>query len=272
MKSVYIKSMIAPLMREPKANSERVDEVLHGMMIFLLEEIGDWYYISTEYNYNGYIHRKDIYDMGNRDMKLSKCKKAYLYQSFADIMSEPNIKSPVITSITRGSILYTTGKLYEKGYVGVRLGNGEEGYIKESYLINYEQTINSSEQLRMQLVHTACSYLGSPYRWGGKSLCGIDCSGLCQMAYMLNGITIFRDSRIHPEFIVKSIPQEDKKPGDLLYFPGHIAMYIGEERYVHATAKEGSDGVVINSLSPTQPNYRKDLANSLYAVGSIFYE
>ena len=99
---------------------------------------------------------------------------------------------------------------------------------------------------------------------------GIDCSGLTSMAYMLNGVYIYRDAALKPGFLVRQIPYEHMKPGDLLYFQGHIAMYIGNDEYVHSTARAGSDGVVVNSLSPCSEMFRLDLAQSMYAVGSVF--
>ena len=87
---------------------------------------------------------------------------------------------------------------------------------------------------------------------------------------MLNGVYIYRDARLMPGFPVRQIPYDNIKEGDLLYFPGHIAMYIGEGDYIHSTARPGSDGVVINSLNPAADNYRCDLAESIYAAGSVF--
>lgn len=45
---------------------------------------------------------------------------------------------------------------------------------------------------------------------------------------------------------------------------------MGEGRYIHSTGKAGNSGVVYNSLDPGSPEYRQDLEESLYAVGSIF--
>ena len=67
-----------------------------------------------------------------------------------------------------------------------------------------------------------------------------------------------------------AIPPEQKQCGDALYFPGHIALYLGGGRYIHSTGAAASGGVVINSLDPADPLYREDLVRSLYAVGSVF--
>ena len=55
-----------------------------------------------------------------------------------------------------------------------------------------------------------------------------------------------------------------------MFFPGHVAMYIGNQQYIHSTGKAGSDGVVINSLDPAAPDYRADLPEKLTGVGSYF--
>ena len=120
------------------------------------------------------------------------------------------------------------------------------------------------------MTETALSYLGTHYRWGGKTPVGIDCSGLVSMSYLLNGVVIWRDAQIRESFPVHPIPRSCKKPGDLLFFPGHVAMYLGQERFIHSTARAGSDGVVLNSLDPAAPDYREDLDKGMTAVGSIF--
>ena len=99
---------------------------------------------------------------------------------------------------------------------------------------------------------------------------GIDCSGLASMAYLLNGVVIWRDASIKEGFPLHEIPRERMKPGDLLFFPGHVAVYIGGGEFVHSTAFPGSDGVVLNCLDPGHPRYRLDLDKGMTAVGSLF--
>ena len=60
------------------------------------------------------------------------------------------------------------------------------------------------------------------------------------------------------------------KSADLLYFPGHVAMYLGNGKFVHATGHIGDNCVTISSLDPYNDIYRKDLAENITAVGSVF--
>ena len=124
--------------------------------------------------------------------------------------------------------------------------------------------------LRQALVDAAMLYRGTHYRWGGKSPMGIDCSGLVSMAYMLCGILIYRDADIREGFPIHQIPLDRIKPGDLMFFPGHVAMYIGDGRYCHSTARSGDNGFTVNSLDPNAPDYRADLPKMITQVGSYF--
>lgn len=68
---------------------------------------------------------------------------------------------------------------------------------------------------------------------------GIDCSGLVSMAYLLCGISIYRDARIVEGFPIREIDRGDMKPGDLLFFPGHVAMYLGDGRDATPPGRRG---------------------------------
>ena len=57
---------------------------------------------------------------------------------------------------------------------------------------------------------------------------------------------------------------------DLLFFPGHVAMYLGDGRFVHSTSHVGTHGVAVNSLTPGDPLFRPDLLETMTGAGSIF--
>ena len=149
---------------------------------------------------------------------------------------------------------------------------GQEGFSLQTLL---EHWFDGSENaFREKLVSEAMKYMSVQYRWGGKSFRGIDCSGLVSVSYMRCGVLIYRDASIVDGYPIQRLPLEDAaagrlKKGDALYFPGHIAMYIGDGKYIHSTGKIGSGGVVINSLRPEDPDFRQDLLDCLYAVGGV---
>ena len=84
------------------------------------------------------------------------------------------------------------------------------------------------------IVQAAYSQLGTPYVWGGTTPnVGLDCSGLTQYCYAQAGISIPRNSEDQHESGT-SIPLSEAKPGDILWRPGHVAIFVSGDTYIHA--------------------------------------
>lgn len=259
---------LCPLRAAPSADAERTDEVLCGWPVEPLEEAaGGWLRVRTHYRYEGYLpaHALTAAPDGVPARQLA------VGAAFADVLARPEVDALLLATLPRGALAAPVGEP-EGGWQKITLPDGREGYTKRSLLVPYYAVppALSQEELRRRAVERACSYLGTQYRWGGKSPAGIDCSGLTFMAWFFSGVLLYRDARLVEGFAARPIPFDQRQPGDLLYFPGHIALYLGQERYIHSTARAGSDGVVLNSLDPAAPDYRADLAASLLAVGSVF--
>jgi hypothetical protein len=103
--------------------------------------------------------------------------------------------------------------------------------------------------LGLQVVAIAQKWLGIPYLWGGKSGWGLDCSGLTQLAYEILGIRLPRDADQQAKALPAVPSWEDLAPGDLLFYPGHVALWAGDGAVIHASSPRGS--VVREELSHT---------------------
>jgi cell wall-associated NlpC family hydrolase len=116
----------------------------------------------------------------------------------------------------------------------------------------------SEEELRESVVTTAAQLLGTPYRSGGSSENGFDCSGFVRHVMNSNNIKISRSSseQIDDGF---AIPVEAVAPGDILIFkganknakrPGHsgIVHHIDKDGIVHFIHSASSKGITIDNL------------------------
>lgn len=86
----------------------------------------------------------------------------------------------------------------------------------------------------------ACNFVGNPYVAGGTSLTkGADCSGFTQSVFKAYGYSLPRNSTSQ-RTVGKEVSYADAQPGDIICYPGHVAIYIGNGKIVHASsAKTG---------------------------------
>lgn len=105
-----------------------------------------------------------------------------------------------------------------------------------------------------KIIHTALSYRGVKYRFGGATPSGFDCSGFVMYVYNQYGIKLPRtaDKQFEIGSPIKS--KKDLKPGDLVFFEtyekgaSHVGIYQGENQFIHASS---SRGVTVSPLSDT---------------------
>lgn len=272
--SAVVKVPVLKLKEYPSEEAETVDEVLYGMEVLVRERtIKGWASVETSYGYRGCVRTEGLEAHEWNVRRWQKLSKYVVVSPSADVFEVPGYKNPYLFSLPRGSLVAASDQEGQAGWNQVRLSDGRGAYMRKGQLrpaAALHCPAEQEEKLRESLVRTALTYLYTPYRWGGKTPWGIDCSGLCSMVYLLHGIAINRDAKIKKGYPVKEIPVCRVKPGDLLYFPGHMALYIGGLNYIHSTGRAGQDGVVINSLNHMAEDYREDLASTITAAGSIF--
>jgi len=124
------------------------------------------------------------------------------------------------------------------------------GIIAEYYIVSPDDYAAGKQKkygknyLRDEIVKTAKSFIGLPYRWGGSSPdYGFDCSGLSMTAYHLNGLNLPRSSK---EQYRAGIPvsRSQLQRGDLVFFAiskdrrvSHVGIYAGDNRFIHAAGR-----------------------------------
>lgn len=85
------------------------------------------------------------------------------------------------------------------------------------------------------VVQYAKKFIGNPYRYGGTSLTkGTDCSGFTKSVYKHFGISLPHSSSAQRR-VGHKVSWGNKKPGDIICYSGHVAIYIGNNKIIHAS-------------------------------------
>ena len=158
----------------------------------------------------------------------------------APVRREPRQDAEQVTQLLRGEPVSVHER--EGGWARIETAYGYPGWVREEAL--------RGEPAGDWLVHRegdvlaeARSYLGAPYEWGGMTEQGIDCSGLIHMAFRRLGILVPRDSW-QQEAAGEPVYEAGLRPGDIVCYEGHTALWAGEGRILHAFGREGVCRVV----------------------------
>ena len=115
-------------------------------------------------------------------------------------------------------------------------GNAANG----TYTTDYNALIDAAggSELGKQIAKYACQYIGNPYVAGGTSLTnGADCSGFPYRVYSDFGYRLPRTST-EQRSAGTGVNYSDAQPGDLICYSGHVALYIGGCKIVHASTQK----------------------------------
>lgn len=222
---------------EPRSGAEMVSALLFGESYDVLQTGDDWLEIQTHFdNYKGWI-------------------SANTHNPFQENFTR--IVDTVYTeAVAKGDKLMIP--------CGGQLPADDKPEIQgQRYEIKFNLKPSHHLPLPIRLVNTAKSFLNAPYLWGGRCFMGIDCSGLTQVVFKANGITIPRDTKQQIEK-GENVNFGSLQTGDLVFFskPGlnkvsHVGMMINATEIIHASGK-----VKIEKLQP----------EGLYKEGVQVYE
>lgn len=100
--------------------------------------------------------------------------------------------------------------------------------------ISVPSTANNNSAVASGAVSVAYKMLGVPYVWGGKSPSGFDCSGLMNYIFGQNGVYVPPSSGSIAVGGASVGSLSQAQPGDIICYPGHVGVYIGNSQIIHA--------------------------------------
>jgi hypothetical protein len=223
---------VASLKKEPAHKSEQVSELLFGERVEILKrnEQG-WAYVRADWDgYEGWCRGSQLATLSKKEIKQ---ERKFIVTNFADrfVFDEHEMWLPYGAEFQKTKVV-----------LGENVGKFKGKKILVEELVLNEETIVAASKL----------FLHAPYLWGGRTVAGIDCSGLSQMAYKLCNKKLSRDAAQQAMEGEAIDFLQHAQPGDLAFFDNaegtivHVGVLLDSQSIIHATETSGK--VVIDKI------------------------
>ena len=207
---------IVPLRSEASHKSEQLSQLLYGDFFKIIDSRKEWFKIRNQWDkYEGWVSWNQIREIPEEQYKALTQQTPVHSNNILDFISN---EKKELFPIPLGSDLRAL-ELLNHQFDGQRF---------------------EADKTRENILKTAYQYLNTPYLWGGKSPTGIDCSGLSQMVYKINGVPLPRDAYQQAEVGNTLSFIEESQPGDLAFFDDkegkiiHVGILLPNHFILHA--------------------------------------
>ena len=200
---------IVNIYEKESLKSKLSSQLIYGERFQILNKKKGWLKIKTSYDkYTGFIKRRKFI----KDIKITH----KISSLFARIYSKPKNKYILSTKLPFCSLISVTEKK-------------KEFYKFENYWIKKKDVVPIS--YKQPTFRNITIFRNIPYKWGGKTYKGIDCSALVQIFFKFNNQYCPRDTKDQIKYFKKPI---NISKNAIIFWKGHVAVCLSKTRLIHA--------------------------------------
>ncbi|WP_119273151.1 C40 family peptidase [Taklimakanibacter deserti] len=218
-----VREVAAPLLSlygEPRFDARLDTQGLMGERVRVFDAREGWAWLQLESDgYVGYAAQDDLAVPNDAPTHRIAVPSTFMFPA-------PDIKSQPVVTVTLNARVCVVGGDERFAH----LDNGR--FVVARHL----KPLSESEP---DFVAVAEAHLHVPYLWGGKSVLGIDCSGLVQLALEAAGHACPRDADMQEKDLGRALPKDDLgtlERGDLVFWDGHVGVMTDARMLLHANA------------------------------------
>lgn len=209
---------IVAIHKAPRFDAMQLTQALMGETVKVFSQEEGWSWVQLERDgYVGYVSANVLSDMISLPTHRVAVPSTFLYP-------EPNLKAQPAVILTLNAQVTITG------------GDEKFGQLLNGRFV-YRSHLKPVTSVEPDFVAVAEMFRHVPYYWGGKSVHGLDCSGLVQLALEACGTPALRDSDMQEDalgHIVMANDLDSLKRGDLVFWDGHVGIMTDSATLLHA--------------------------------------
>lgn len=245
METAFCRVPVASIRKEPRHEQELVSQLLFGEAVELLDREGEWLLVRCLYDqYKGWCMRNQLQPVPEA---LALQQPVYLVGEWAQEVGcggHSTMRVPygsVLPGLQAGVLQWNDLQFH---YNGTVLAQGAVPYTPAAIRAAAEPFLNTA------------------YLWGGRSVFGVDCSGLVQILFRLLGIVLPRDAADQSRCGEPVGFLQETRCGDLAFFDDadgkivHVGLLLGPAEILHASGQVRIDRIDHQGILHSQTGER----------------